>query len=382
MANAIGDVVATVRANARPGTPPWAIRGLDGEVVELGDGDPRFEVIVRNQSGMTALGSFNELAIAEAYMRDDIDVAGDFFQVMELRHLLQDRNWAIAAWAQVQPLLFGRNRLNPKWIAKHYDTKNVQVLALDRHFSVYTPGLYDGDDDTLEAGAERKLEYAFDGLGLKPGDSLLDVGCGWGGFLRYCARRGVEVTGITLSRDQLDFARARLDEDGLSGTVRYADFFTFAPGRRFDAVSMMGVLEDLSDYGKAMQHLSGLVAPRGRVYCDFASSRDRVGIASTVTKHIWPGPFRMVYMPEFTKALAAQGFEMVSLANDRHNYHLWTTKVHERWVARHDEVLEVVDEATWRLHRLLQAGTAHAMGPTTSDDTAYRVVLARRNPLG
>jgi hypothetical protein len=87
-------------------------------------------------------------------------------------------------------------------------------------------------------------------------------------------------------------------------------------------------------------------------------------------------------MPEFTKALAAQGFEMVSLANDRHNYHLWTTKVHERWVARHDEVLEVVDEATWRLHRLLQAGTAHAMGPTTSDDTAYRVALARRNPLG
>jgi len=382
MASGIGDVVETVRANARPGTPPWAIRSADGEVARLGDGDPVFEVVVRNDTGLTALGSFNELAIAEAYMRDDIDVTGDFFQVMELRHLLQDRNWAIAAWAQVQPLLMGRNRLNPKWIAKHYDTKNVQVLALDRDFAMYTPGLYDGDDDTLEAGAERKLRYAFDGLGLKPGDALLDVGCGWGGFLRYCARRSVEVTGITLSRDQLDFARARLDDDGLAGIVQYADFFTFAPGRRFDAVSMMGVLEDLSDYGKAMRHLSTLVAPGGRVYCDFAASRDRVGIASTVTKHIWPGPFRMVYMPEFTKALAAEGFEMATLANDRHNYHLWTMKVHERWVARHDEVLEVVDEATWRLHRLLQAGTAHAMGPTTPDDTAYRVVLARRNPVG
>lgn len=380
MSDGFRDVVATIRAKTRPGVCAWAIRGPGGEIAHMGEGEPAFEVIVRTGVGLAAVESFNELAIAEAYMRDDLDFAGDFFQVMELRHLLQERNWTVTAWAQIQPLLVGRNRLNPKWIAKHYDTKSVQVLALDRNFSVYTPGIYDGDDDTLEAGAERKLEYAFAGLGLKVGDSLLDVGCGWGGFLRYCAGRGVEVTGITLSRHQLDYTRARLAEDGLTATVDYQDYFTFAPGRRFDAISMMGVLEDLSDYDKSMHHLSGLLAPDGRVYCDFAASRDRFGIASTVTKYIWPGTFRMVYMPQFTRAVASNGFEMVTVANDRHNYHLWCRKVHERWVARHDEVLGIVDEATWRLHRLLQSGAAHTMGPTAVDDTAYRVVLARRNP--
>jgi len=379
MAEGFDDVVARIRTNSRPGALPWAIHGPDGEVTQLGAGEPTMEVLIRNRAGLDAVASLNELAIAEAYMRDDIDFEGDFFQIMGLRYLLQERNWAITAWAQVQPLLVGRTRVNPKWIAKHYDTKNVQTLALDRNFFVYTPGIYDGEDDTLEAGAERKLEYAFSGLGLKAGDSLLDVGCGWGGFLRYCARRGVEVTGITLSRHQLDFTRARLGDDGLDATVTYQDFFTYAPGRRFDAVSMMGVLEDLSDYDRTMRHLKTLLTPGGRVYSDFAATKQRFGIASTITKHVWPGTFRMVYMPQLTKAVADHGFEVVTLANDRVNYGLWCRKVHERWVARHKEVLEVVDEATWRLHRLVQSGGVYCMGPHATDDTAYRVVLARRN---
>ncbi|MEN3314553.1 MAG: cyclopropane-fatty-acyl-phospholipid synthase [Acidimicrobiaceae bacterium] len=380
MSNGFDDAVAKIRANSRPGALVWSIRSPSGDQAQFGSGEPAFEVVVRSEAGLAAVQSLNELAIAEAYMRDDLDFEGDFFRIMELRYLLQERNWAITAWAQVQPLLVGRNRLNPKWIAKHYDTKNVQTLALDRNFSVYTPGIYDGDDDTLEAGAERKLESAFSSLRLKAGDSLLDVGCGWGGFTRYCARRGVEVTGITLSRHQLEFTRARLAEDGLTATVEYQDFFTFAPGRRFDAISMMGVWEDLSDYDKTMKHLTRLLTPGGRVYSDFAATKQRFGIASTITKHVWPGLFRMVYMPQFTKAVADNYFEMVTLDNDRHNYHLWCAKVHERWLARHDDVLQVVDEATWRLHRLVQAGGVYCMGPHATDDTAYRVVLARRNP--
>ncbi len=378
MSDGFNDATAKIRANARPGALAWAIRGAGGESAQFGAGDPVFEVVVRSQAGLAAVQSLNELAIAEAYMRNDLDFEGDFLRIMELRYLLQDRHWTINAWARVQPLLVGRNRLNPKWIAKHYDTKNVQTLALDQNFSVYTPGLYDGDDDTLEAGAVRKLESAFSDLGLKAGDALLDVGCGWGGFTRYSARRGVEVTGITLSRHQLDFTRARLADDDLNATVEYQDFFTYAPGRRFDAISMMGVWEDLSDYDRTMRHLSGLLTPGGRIYSDFGATKERFGMASTITKHVWPGLFRMVYMPQFAKAVADHDFEMVTLSNDRHNYHLWCRKVHERWVARHDDVLEVVDEATWRLHRLVQAGGVYCMGPSTSDDTAYRVVLGRR----
>ncbi|HVF14934.1 MAG TPA: class I SAM-dependent methyltransferase [Acidimicrobiales bacterium] len=356
----------------------WAIRTPDDTVARVGPGEPVFEVVIVNDAGLEAVLTFNELAVAEAYMRGDIDFHGDFFRVMELRHLLKGRSWILTTWAQVSPLIIGRKRLNPKWIAKHYDSKNVQVLGLDRDYAVYTPGIYDGDDDTLEAGAARKLERAYESLALTPGASLLDVGCGWGGMLRYSAQRGVDVTGITLSRHQLEYTQARLREDGLHGIVLYQDFFTFEPGRLFDAISMMGVLEDLSDYALVMARLRDLLKPGGRVYCDFASANRRHGISSVVTKHIWPGKFRMVYMPQFTEAVAGNGFEILELHNDRHNYHLWTKAVHERWLARHDEVVQLTDEATWRLNRLLQAGTAHSMAPTNRGDTAYRVVLGWR----
>jgi cyclopropane-fatty-acyl-phospholipid synthase len=380
MSAGFDELVADVRAKTRPDGVSWAVRGPDGEVARLGSGEPVFEVQIHNDTGMRALKSFNELAIAEAYMRDDIDFDGDFLQVMELRHMVKDRNALLTTWAHVSPLILGRKRLNPKWIAKHYDMNNLQTICIDENYSVYTPGIYDGEDDTLEAGAERKLDAAFTSLGLGDGMSLLDVGCGWGGMLRFSARRGVQITGITLSRDQLGYTKARLEEEGLKGTVLYQDFFTFEPGRRYDAISLMGVFEDLSDYDVVMKKLRTLLAPGGRVYADFASANRKWGIASIVTKHIWPGKFRMVYMPEFTEAVAMNGFEMLALHNDRINYHLWTKKAHERWMDRHDEVLAKADEATWRLMRMLQAGVSHSMGPTTVDDTAYRVVLGWRQP--
>jgi cyclopropane-fatty-acyl-phospholipid synthase len=380
MSGDFDDFVTNVRNRAKPGVTTWAVRGPNGQTEKIGTGEPIFEVVVTNDAGLAAAASFSELAVAEAYMNGDIDFNGDFFQVMELRQLVNDRSWALTAWAQVSPLLLGRKRLNPRWIAKHYDSKNVQTVGLDQDYFVYTPGIYLDDDDTLEEGSARKLEYAFSSMGLKSGSTVLDVGCGWGGFSRYCARRGVEVTGITLSRHQLEFTKARLKEDGLNATVLYQDFFTFEPGRRFDGISMMGVMEDLSDYDLVMKKLRGLLAPEGRMYCDFAASPRRYGIASVITKHVWPGKFRMVYMPQFTKAAAAHGFDMVEVENDRRNYHLWTKKVHERWMERRDEALKIVDEPMWRLMRLIMAGVSHSMGPTAADDTAYRVVLGWRGP--
>jgi cyclopropane-fatty-acyl-phospholipid synthase len=380
MPRAFESFVSQVRVQARAGVTTWAVRGPDGETARIGSGEPAFELIVNNDTGWAAVSSFSELAIAEAYINEDIDFAGDLFQVMELRHLVQDREWYLTAWAHLQPILFGRKRLNPRWIAKHYDSKNVQVVGLDRDYAVYTPGIYEDDDDTLEAGSARKLDYAYSSLGLSDGATLLDVGCGWGGMLRYCAARGVEVTGITLSRHQLEYTKARLKEDGLKGTVLYQDFFTFEPGHRYDGISMMGVMEDLSDYPLVMKHLRGLLAPGGRIYCDFAASPRRYGIASMVTKYVWPGKFRMVYMPQFDRAATAAGFDIVELENDRRNYHLWTKKVHERWLERRDEALAIVDERMWRLMRLLMAGVSHSMGPTATVDTAYRVVLGWRSP--
>jgi cyclopropane-fatty-acyl-phospholipid synthase len=353
------------------------LRAPDGRVESYGEADG-LVVTAHNERGMRALRSFDELTVVDAYLAGDIDIDGDLIAGMDLRAVMSDMRVFTRAWTFLQPLLLGRRRLNPGWVGKHYDSANMQLYGIDEEYQVYTPGLYLTDEDTMEEGAGRKLEYAFRALNLKSGDSLLDVGCGWGGFSRFCARRGVEVTGISLSNHQLEFARRHLAEEGLAADLRYQDFFDFEPGRQFDAICLMGSIEELSDYDKVMAKLRAWLRPGGLVYLDFAAVDRRFGVASFVTRYIWPGAFRMVYLPHFTRALARSHFDVVELRNDRRNYHLWAKFGYDKWIRRRDEVLQAFDERTWRMMHILQAGTAHIMSSRSIWATAYRVVLERR----
>ncbi len=355
-----------------------ALRCADGGGERIGDGEPVVEVVAVNAHGLAALRSRSELRIAEAYLGGDIDIAGDLVAAMRLRAALSDVRPLLRAWTVLQPLLFGRRRLNPRWIAKHYDSQNMQLYGIDERYNVYTPGLYGSDDESLEDGATRKLEYAYEHLGLRAGATLLDVGCGWGGFLRYCAERGVEATGISLSRDQLAHARSRLDDEQLDAQTLYQDFFTYEPRRQFDAISLMGSIEDLANYRAVMRRLQRWLRPGGRVYMDFASKDRPWGISTFVTRHVWPGAFRLVYLPSFTRALARSHFDVVALENDRRNYYLWPLKALERWTDRRAEIVAATDERTWRLMSLLMAGAAHFMSEQSILFTAYRVTLESR----
>ena len=356
---------------------PVTVRLPDGTTQSYGD-EPRLEVVVHNAAGLKAIGSLDEMSIVDAYLAGDLDLLGDLVSGMDLRHLLRDTNYWTKAWAVIQPVLLGRRRLNPGWVAKHYDSQNIQVYGLDQDYQVYTPGLYLSDGDSLEEGAERKLDFAFRALNLDTGRTVLDVGCGWGGFARYCARRGVDYTGISLSRHQLEFANGRLQAEGLNADLRYQDFFAYEPEREYDAISLMGSIEELADYGEVFQRVNRWLKPGGLVYLDFAAVDRKFGVASFVTKYVWPGAFRMVHIPSFTAALTAIEFDIVDIRNDRRNYYLWARGGYERWMSRRDEIREACDERAWRLIRLLWAGTAHLMSERSVWATAYRVVLERR----
>lgn len=354
------------------------IRTADGRIERIGGEEPVIEVVAVNHDGLAALQSLSELKLAEAYLRGDIDISGDLVAAMRLRPALADVRPLLRASISLQPVPFVRRRLNPRWIAEHYDSENMQLHALDTLYNVYTPGLYESEEDSLEQGAVNKLEYAYDSLGLESGASLLDVGCGWGGFLRFCTERGVEATGISLSRHQLAYANSKLEEDGLKAQTLYQDFFTYEPRRQFDAISLMGSIEHLANYRAVMRRLAGWLRPGGRIYMDFASGDRPWGPAPFVTRYIWPGAFRLAYLPFFTRALALSHFDIVELQNDRRNYYLYALKGLERWSDRRKEIVDATDERTWRLMRLLMAGTAHIMSDQSNWATAYRVTLESR----
>lgn len=345
----------------------------------VGEGLPTLEVVIRTPAAVSALQSLDELCIAEAYIHGDLDLHGDLVKAMQLRTLMRDGLPLLKARSVIRPTLRRRRRDNPSTVAKHYDSNNIQLLAIDANYQTYTPGIYLSDDEPLEPAAKRKLEAAYRALKLAPGSSLLDIGCGWGGFLRYCAARGVRATGITLSHDQRGYAQRALAADRLHARVLYSDFFSYRPTQRFDAISVMGALEDCSDYRFALCRIDEWLAPGGHVYLDFAATAHRFQTSSFVSKHVWPGAFRMVHLPQFVAAVDRSPLELAALHNDRHNYYLWARKVHDRWVARHDEMITAADEPTFRTMHILFAGTCFIMSPESARATAYRMLLRRRS---
>lgn len=354
---------------------PFSVVHYDGTQRRFGTGDEQFRIALRTERAQQALGRFDALPIAEAYMDGEIEIEGDVFAAMRYQEYLGDQHPLVRLMSRLEPILIGRQRSNPKWIKLHYDSRNAQLLAADANYHTYTPGNYSSDDDTLEGGAERKLADAFNFLRLKKGDRLLEVGCGWGGMTRYAARRGVHVTGITLSQHQKEKSEELCRSEGLEVNILYQDFFTYEPEERFDGISLMGVMEDLSDYRLVMRRLVKWVKPGGRIYFDFAAERKRFDTHSFITTYIWPGTFRMVFMPEFVEAVRESPFELEEVLNDRRNYYLWMRKASERWLERREEVLRDHGERVYRMFLLLWVSIAMNMDRPSHSVTAYRVVL-------
>jgi cyclopropane-fatty-acyl-phospholipid synthase len=369
-------IAAFVKRFASGASLPFSFRMQTPEgVTDIGTDAPAFTLHVRNERGLRALQSLSELQIADAYVSNDIDIEGDVVRAMWLRNFLSDRNVWLKTWRRLQPLLVGRERLNPAWIAKHYDSNNVQLLAVDQDYYAYTPGIYEHDDETLEQSSQRKYEFAWDSLRLQPGQELLEIGCGWGGMTRFSTRRGVRVTGITLSKDQKAFTEKLVAEEKLDATIHYQDFFTFQPGRKFDAISCMGVIEDLSDYPRVMARFAELLKPGARAYLDFAAGKVPFGTSSFITKYVWPGTFRMVYMPQLMEAVDRSAVQLAAVWNDRRNYYLWARNGQRRWVENRETVIAQAGEEVFRLFNLLFMGTAGVMCDPAQKVTAYRMLL-------
>jgi cyclopropane-fatty-acyl-phospholipid synthase len=144
---------------------------------------------------------------------------------------------------------------------KHYDIGNdLYRLMLDPRM-IYSCGYWKNANSLVEA-QEAKLDLICRKLGLEPGMRILDIGSGWGGFLKFAAERyGVEGLGITISKEQAAFANA--DRDGLPVETRLCDYMALEG--RFDRVISIGMFEHVGykNYRAYMDKVRSLLAPEG-----------------------------------------------------------------------------------------------------------------------
>ena len=131
-------------------------------------------------------------------------------------------------------------------ISSHYDVSNRFYELVLGESMTYTCAAYPSAEATLEQAQEAKYQLVFDKLGLQAGDRLLDIGCGWGGMVRFAARRGVHAIGATLSAEQAQWAQAAIEAEGLGelAQVRFSDYRDITE-TGFDAISSIGLTEHI-----------------------------------------------------------------------------------------------------------------------------------------
>jgi cyclopropane-fatty-acyl-phospholipid synthase len=230
-------------------------------------------------------------------------------------------------------------------IAHHYDLGNDFYAAwLDAGMN-YSSALFAepiSADEPLEAAQERKIKRLLDRLGLQPGQSLLDIGCGWGALAEVAARGyGVRVTGLTLSAEQKAYAEARLARAGLAdrASIRLADYredvgaydavasveMAEAVGREYWSSYLGGIARALRPGGRAALQL---ISIRDDLFDDYAASAD------FIQTYVFPGG--MLIAEERFRALAAKA----GLAwRDRRGHGLDYAETLKRWRARYDEAV-------------------------------------------
>jgi cyclopropane-fatty-acyl-phospholipid synthase len=243
-------------------------------------------------------------------------------------------------------------------IHAHYDLGNdFYSLWLDKTMT-YSSALYKSNDDSLEQAQEQKYQNILNELNIKPGDHILEIGCGWGGFMDYAASRGIKVTGITISQEQYNYAKNRLEKHGNLTTILLQDYrdlegsYTHivsiemfeALGEEYWSTYFKKVKELLSSSGKAVIQTIHINDK------DFNSYRKGTDF---IQQYIFPGG--MLPSPSvFKKEAISKGF----IVENELEFGLDYAKTLHAWEDRFNEELDSVykmgyDEnfvRTWRFY--------------------------------
>jgi len=232
---------------------------------------------------------------------------------------------------------------------------------------VYSCAYFRSADEGLAEAQANKLDYICRKLRLRPGERLLDIGCGWGGLLIHAASRyGVEGLGVTLSGPQAAEARDRIRAAGLETRCRVevADYRELAGDAAYDKLVSVGMVEHVgrAELGTYFRQAFRLLRAKG-VFLNHgisdASLRRWPRPCSFVQRYVFPDG-ELPPVPSVLEAARQNGFEVRDVESLREHYALTLRHWVRRLEAHRDLVRQVVDEATYRVWRLYMAGSAQA----------------------
>ncbi len=333
--------------------------------------DADVEIIARTWAGLKALAAPAMGTLARAYVRSDIDFTGSARRILGIVEamvgsIVHGQDSLRARWHTYR----NRHRSNTTNIQHHYDVSDAFYrLWLDPRM-VYSCAYFGADGDTLEIAQARKLDHVCRKLMLKPGETLLDIGCGWGALILWAAERyGVTATGITLSQHQFEHVRREIAARGLESRVRVQlrDYLDLPESEPYAKIASIGMFEHVpvrrypSYFGKIYRLLEpgGFVLNHGITHNVLDADSLGSGIGDFVEEYVFPGG-QLAPVANVIEGLAREGLELFDAEALREHYAktlwCWLDGVERNAEAARAEI----GEEKFRVWRIYLAGSAHA----------------------
>ena len=397
------------------GPAPIRFTAYDGS--SYGPEDAQVGLDLKNERGLAYMVTApGDLGMARAYVSGDLDVTGvhpgDPYDGMLV--LLRSMRFRRPSPAEALNLLrsIGLSQMLPpppppqehlpRWrrmvegfrhsperdgkvIQHHYDVSNRFYEMVLGPSMTYTCALYPTDTATLEEAQFAKYDLVARKLDLQAGQRLLDVGCGWGGMVRHAAKEyGVRTLGVTLSREQAEWAQQKIKEEGLDhlAEVRHLDYRDVKE-TAFDAVSSIGLTEHIGvdRYPAYFRFLRDKLVPGGRLlnHCITRPDNRSTQTGAFIDRYVFPDGELTGSGKIITEAQDA-GLEVHHEENLRVHYAKtlagWCANLEEHW----DECVAEVGEGTARVWGLYMAGSR--MGFERNEIQLHQVLAGRTDEDG
>lgn len=346
----------------------FSVTYWNGNTEKYGENKPQFKIKFCDDNILDLLHGDLLMTFGDAYMDGRVDFDGDLADLMSLA--LQSGLMSVtgevkgvAGTALLAALKLRSLKREKENIAHHYDLGNDFFrLWLDESLT-YSCAYFGNASDPLERAQQQKIEHSLKKLRLQPGESLLDIGCGWGALvMRAAGHFGAKATGITLSPEQYAEASALIEARGLEGTVnvRLMDYDTLVGEEQFDKIVSIGMIEHV---GKAQlaaftSDVERLLKPGGLALLHLITVVKEGPVNCWIEKHIFPGG----YIPtlfELVRHLTVCDFRVWDVENLAPHYRITL----DHWSERFEQCVPLVRKRfgerfvrMWRLY--LRASSA------------------------
>jgi cyclopropane-fatty-acyl-phospholipid synthase len=348
---------------------PLRVELWDGQHFDLSSEPPRVTIRVPKPSSLRYLLSPSLYNLGRAYVEGALEIRGRAADMIRIGSELSASTGKPARRANPLWRLSPHTRArDAEAIRYHYDVSNAFYAAwLDPNL-VYSCAYFENGDEDLAAAQIKKIDHILRKIELRPGQTLLDIGCGWGALaIRAAQGFGAKCVGITLSENQARLARERVAQAGLDGQVeiRLQDYRDVAG--QFDRITSVGMFEHVGT-----QHLpayfekvcallapGGVVMNHGITSTDVAERATPYGGGDFINQYVFPHG-ELAHLSAVVKAMQQGGLEVRDVENLRRHYARTCATWTENFESRLDEISQLTDAKRLRIWHVYLAGCAYA----------------------